>query len=143
MVLSNPDTMKCTEIKPELLKGKHLQVEQGYIWFSDQPKPQVCSGKTLDWHKDILLDIPHVIEGWLVSTEHSFWVRCIDSIYHIYRFELNAVRAEGSRIHLPAHKYDIHLYEKLEFYTGFETQITQRGMKVNVPTWQVFTGFTN
>jgi len=116
---------------------------EGYLWWSDQPKPEVYLND-----KPIRLpeegDNPFVIEGnlWCKDSETSYLIRFVDGKYMIYKFEMKDVAPQLVTVHkyLPNR---INGIEKLVFKEVWREQAAPSCMGFNVlkPAFIAFVGF--
>ena len=67
-------------------------IYQGYLWLSDESKPRIIDGSTLDLSL-FKSQLPFIIEGnlWAKKEQESIQIRFVDGEYHIVHYDLNGV----------------------------------------------------
>ncbi|MBK9984685.1 MAG: TIGR04423 family type III CRISPR-associated protein [Saprospiraceae bacterium] len=115
-----------------------LIIQSGYLWYSDKRDPYLYSGKTISL-VELLTELPHVIEGWLVTKEDSYCIRYIDGKYYVHQYDI-AYAKMGEEIKYPAHKLDANLLVFRQGFAMVDSNVVH-GLSQKMPSWRVFTGF--
>jgi len=122
---------------------------EGYLWWSDQQKPDVYDNQPivsqLDkpiWPESVTN--PFIIEGnlWDNDNKISYLIRFIDGQYLVYKFELKGI----SKDQITKHKYlpnRMPGIDKLKFKEVWEEQPDEfcNGFNVLKPAFIAFVGF--
>jgi CRISPR type III-associated protein (TIGR04423 family) len=129
------------------IKDIPLLPYEGYLWCSDQKKPQLIDG---DFHHGLLTTFPCVVEGMLYDKQSntSIHIKHINGEYWITLFDLNAFvgRSWQSSIeeYLPNGTISENV-EKIIFTELWEEQTIpeyfEDGFTTFLPKAFVFTGF--
>lgn len=110
---------------------------EGYLWYSDEPKPEFVKGK-LD--KTKLTKLPFVIEGnlWAETEKVSINIKNIDSEYVVTKFDIPSKFSSNEYL-----AHDLEGVDKYKMYQHWEesTEDLPIGMSSLQPAWAAFTGF--
>ena len=111
---------------------------QGYIWMSDQPKPEIFDK---DNDKELILDDtknPFVIEGQLCDGKKSYSIKFVDGEYKVITYDVTDDDLENAKPYYPNR-----MNKKLLFNQRWEAKKDElcADMSVLQPTGFVFVGF--
>ena len=114
---------------------------EGYIWYSNQPKPEIIEGQ---FDESKLTPLPFIIEGnlWAPEKKISINIKYIDGEYVIAQIDLNNKNdLEENKQAYIAHDLDGVSYFYL--YQNWEEKKDNlcADMKTQEPSWAAFTGF--
>ena len=130
----------------DILPGKNYE---GYLWWSDQQKPDVYNNQPIVSQSDKPVwpgsaTNPFIIEGnlWDKTDETSYLIRFIDGEYMVYKFELKGIPDDRITRHnyLPNRMPGVN---KLLFKEVWEEQSDEfcDDFKVLKPAFIAFVGF--
>ncbi len=135
-------------IKPVSIEDfVEFKCTEGYKWLSDQPKPEVVTGKIT---KSDLKELPFIVEGlfWDDGSKESLLIRNLDGKYSIYKYDLSNLSTDDwedttlFNKHL-AHRLGEHI-RKIRFlkYSEMEDDLFLPGeLKTLVFKGLIFVGF--
>ena len=117
---------------------------QGYIWYSDQQKPQVLNDVPFDG-LELTAGNPFIIEGQLLDTEErlSYSIHFVDGAYLAYRYNLDDLPKDSPVLTYVASFADAPGALKFISVWREEADPLCEGMQVLTPAENVFAGFEN
>jgi len=123
------------------------QKYEGYLWWSNKPKPEVYQNQQLpEWPKEKAN--PFIIEGQLydLSNKMSYSIRFVDGEYFIHCFDVNElntkVKDKIEKEYLSNRLDGVSKLRFIEFWRPQEDKLCE-GMEVLQPAEVVFVGFKN
>lgn len=123
------------------------QSYEGYLWWSNKPKPEVYQNQQLpEWSKEKAN--PFIIEGQLydMSNKMSYSIRFVDGEYFIHCFDVNElntkVKDKIEKEYLSNRLDGVSKLRFIEFWRPQEDKLCE-GMEVLQPAEVVFVGFKN
>ena len=80
---------------------------EGYLWYSDEERPQYIGGGYKEFEKSTLTEYPFVVEGALYSIEDnkSLTIRCLDGEYYIHEIDFNIIEDNRAYYQVIPHKW--------------------------------------
>lgn len=118
---------------------------EGYIWYSDEDKPEIIPNSKINFEPGCFSDLPFIIEGNLYHYESdlSLQIKYIDGEYHIIKFNLKEARnayPENAEVKYAGKKGRNYLMLEAweEHKLGDESL---EGMAFLRPSWAAFIGF--
>jgi CRISPR type III-associated protein (TIGR04423 family) len=118
----------------------------GYIWLSDQSRPEILDISKFDFTK--IGKNPFIVEAYLYAEKKniSIAIKKYDDKYYISQVDLNKIDTINGQIKKHTYIADESLgpkIKKLSFkeYWQPKTDELCENMKVLKPTWIAFTGF--
>lgn len=119
-----------------------LQYE-GYYWYSNDPKPVIVKGETIN--KDIFKQLPFIIEGnlWNSVNSISISIKNIDGAYQVYQANLKDLpKDQCAEEEYIAHDLEgISKISMLQYWEEGQPDELLAGMTTIIPAWQAFKGF--
>lgn len=116
---------------------------EGYLWYSDQKKPEQRTSIS----KDDFKELPFIIEGNLYSEQEqiSISIKHRDGEYFIYQADLKNLKDDQkTKQAYIAHDLDgVKNIKMLHYWEESPEEELLAGMKTLVPSWQAFVGFDN
>ncbi len=111
---------------------------QGYIWMSDQPKPEIFDKDNV---KELVLDNtknPFVIEGQLYDGKKSYSIKFVDGEYKVITYDVTSDDIDNAKPYYPNR-----MNKKLLFNQRWEARKDElcANMPVLQPAGFVFVGF--
>ena len=113
---------------------------QGYIWMSDQPKPQIFDKDSV---QELVLDgtkNPFVMEGQLCDGKKSYSIKYVDGEYKVVLFDVTDDDKENAKLYYPNR-----MKKKLLFHQRWVEKRDEfcANMLVLQPAGFVFVGFND
>jgi len=114
---------------------------EGYIWYSDEPKPKVLNSDEFEIE---LIDVenPFIIEGQLFDGNVSIGLKYIDGQYIVNKFSLNDLGNIASEEQTYIANFDGVSGLQFRQYWREKEDKECNNMKVLQPAELVFVGFT-
>lgn len=117
---------------------------QGYIWISDQPKPEVLDNSLIN-PEFLNVSNPFIIEAQLYDKDNgwSYSVSYVDGKQIACKYKVIPEDSLANEIKYVAHR--IKDYNRLKFVQVWKEEKDDLclGMKTKVPAQRMFIGFTN
>lgn len=115
---------------------------EGYYWYSDKSKPTCIVGEPI--YRDWFTDLPFVVEAnFYAPAEHiSLQVRNIDGQYKFIWIDLNKVQEGEAKTYI-GHDLGGRFFKLIEVWTEGPPDPLLEGMRMLLPSWSAFVGFTS
>ncbi|MDR2475411.1 MAG: TIGR04423 family type III CRISPR-associated protein [Bacteroidales bacterium] len=118
---------------------------EGYIWYSDQPEPQIIGAEVyvleLDNNKN-----PFVVEGQIYSEseQKSVSIKYVDGKYIVKKYDLREIVGKvcNEKSFIPQRLGGVAKIKFRQYWKEQEDEFCE-GMKTLVPAECVFMGFSN